>query len=185
MLNMYLIMQSFVHNAPIMALTPEWGQWSWKSYCAPRSLHTSPEEFGNYMHWVKHMKKAIKKADTARLHGYCSSIALSIGIILSDLDMIDRNFHPERPYRKIPSYIKFSTLDRAIIDTFLLPMCVDFKDIIIHLSKKGKSSRGSRSQTMNQKTVSGIAFQNNVAAHGSAVATKLFPRLTVESVGTI
>jgi hypothetical protein len=107
-----------------------WGRWTWPQYCCPKNVHVDPRDFSRFLTWVRDIKEVIRKAKKDDLYGYCSCIALSIGLIISDLDIRSGVQGTVMPFESIQSYVRKSKLDDDVIHQYLLPACQDMTTII-------------------------------------------------------
>jgi hypothetical protein len=120
----------FIHKATIPNNAPRWGPWTWPQYCCPKNIHADPREFSKFLTWVWDIKEVIRNAKKVDLYGYCSCITLSIGLIISDLDIKSGFQGTEMPFESIRSYVRNSKLDNDVIHHYLLPTCKEITTII-------------------------------------------------------
>lgn len=120
--------------------TPEWAQWTWRHYCAPKYVHDQTAAFSEFLTWLRQMKKVVPHTGGSSLHGLCMSIALSIGLLIRDMDMMMGVQSGVYAYKKVPRYVKNSSLHEDITRHYLLPVCTELTKVLHRQKAKSLSS---------------------------------------------
>jgi hypothetical protein len=110
--------------------TPEWAQWTWQHYCAPKYVHDQTAAFSEFLTWLRQMGKIVPNTGGSSLHGLCMSIALSIGILIRDMDMTMGVQSGIYAYKKVPRYVKNTSLHEDIARHYLLPVCAELTKVL-------------------------------------------------------
>jgi len=97
---------------------------------APIELHGNPDMFTAFIGWVDQMKARLPAMSGAARHGCCSSIALAIGLLLRDIDMMFGLQPGLGPDRNVPEYILTTSLPTSISIDYLIPKCEEIKDVL-------------------------------------------------------
>jgi len=83
------VLYAAVHRqCPSDAWDASMGSVAWEMTLAPIELHGNPNMFMAFIGWVDQMKARLPAMSGAAWHGCCSSIALAIGLLLRDIDMM-------------------------------------------------------------------------------------------------
>ena len=130
-------------------------------------LHGNPELFTAFIGWVDQMKARLPVMSGAARHGCCSSIALAIGLLLRDIDMMFDLQLGLGPDGNVPEYILTSSLPTSISIDYLLPKCEEIRDV---LQKIRRASNGAGA------SLSGTHSHNPSPRQSATRSTQLLPR---------
>ena len=112
---------------------------------APIELHGNPDMFTAFIGWVDQMKARLPAMSGAARHGCCSSIALAIGLLLRDIDMMFGLQPGLGPDRNVPEYILTTSLPTSISIDYLIPKCEEIKDVLQKIRRVGNEAGTSLS----------------------------------------
>jgi len=108
-------------------------------------LHSNPDMFTAFIGWVDQMKAQLPAMSGAARHGCCSSIALAIGLLLHDIDMIIGFQDGLGPNGMVPEYIITTALPTNISLNYLLPKCDSITDVLQKIQRASNGGATSMS----------------------------------------